>query len=126
MEWRSVHGRTCISIIRVRAGTLLNIFHPARRNTRSLHLAIRCRQTAGSSAALALLASVGMTEFCWTSATQPSSGLVDGAFFFCGSVAAKELGQVLGEGGAREDHVASDFMGFLFQVALHVREKADH
>src|ERR1700719_1398220 len=49
-----------------------------------------------------------------------SAGLV-----FRGAVAAQQLGQVLGEGGARQYHVASHFVRLLLQVALHVRQEAD-
>src|SRR5579871_1270475 len=41
-------------------------------------------------------------------------------------VAFQDLLQVLGKGGAGEDHVAAGFVGLLLEFALHVRQKADH
>src|SRR5438552_5715857 len=39
------------------------------------------------------------------------------------TVAAKEAGQRLGEGGTRHDCVASGFLGLELEIALHVRDK---
>src|SRR5208283_5172795 len=44
---------------------------------------------------------------------------------FRSAVAAQKLGQVLGEGGTRQNHVASHFVSFLLQIALHMREKSN-
>src|SRR5579863_1562803 len=45
--------------------------------------------------------------------------------FFRRAVAAQQLGEVLRERGAGQDHIASHFVGLLLEVSLHVREEAD-
>jgi len=46
-------------------------------------------------------------------------------FFFRRAVPAQKLGKVLREGGTRQNHIAADFMGFLLQVSLNMRQKTD-
>src|SRR5580658_10001159 len=63
---------------------------------------------------------------CWAArAGTLAPTLLCRGFVFWGTVAAEQLGQVLGECGARQYHVASDLVRLLLQVALHVRQEAD-
>ena len=57
---------------------------------------------------------------------QIKPGLLNHRFgVFGSSVPPQKLGKILGERRARQDHVASHFVRFLLQIALHVREEAD-
>jgi len=73
-----------------------------------LPVLIRCRRKAGPSTSLASLRS-GRDDRVFFE----QKSLVDDFVVFGGGVAAKELGQILRESGARQHHVAADFVGFL-------------
>ena len=52
-------------------------------------------------------------------------GKLANVLLFRSAVAAQQLRKVLGERRARQHHVASDFVRFLLQIALHVGEKSN-